>query len=152
MSPARPHPSQIVDLSTSKPAQIGDQVDLVDARGGRWRIATGVRSHEVSFKLPDDVADGEAAVRVGRTKDGVDSFGAPMTFVITSGPVPLGGVALGMTPVAPGQWTDLLKDHLVEYRAPTSGIASRSSSSRATSRSSLGPPVPMGFMSRCPRR
>jgi hypothetical protein len=45
----------------------------------------------------------------------VDSFGAPLTFVITSGPLPLGGVALGMTPVAPGQWTDLLIDHLVEY-------------------------------------
>ena len=115
VSPARPHPSQIVTLTTSRPAQIGDQVDLVDGRGARWRIGTGVTPHEVSFKLPDEVADGEATVRVGRTRDGVDSFGAPLTFVITSGPLPLGGVALGMTPVAPGQWTDLLIDHLVEY-------------------------------------
>ena len=114
VSPERPHPSQIVDLSTSRPAQIGDQVDLVDARGGRWRIATGVTSHEVSFKLPDEVADGEATVRVGRTRDGVDRFGPPLTFVITSGPLPLAGVALGMAPVAPGQWTDLLRDRLVE--------------------------------------
>ena len=116
VSPERPHPSQIVTLTTRRPAQIGDQVDLVDARGRRWRIATGVTSHDVSFQLPDEVADGEATVRVGRTRDGVDSFGAPMTFVITSGPLPLGGVALGMTPVAPGQWTDLLRDYLVEYQ------------------------------------
>ena len=50
VSPERPHPSQIVSLTTSRPAQIGDQVvDLVDARGRRWRIATGVTSHDVSF-------------------------------------------------------------------------------------------------------
>ena len=151
VSPEQPHPSQIVTLTTRRPAQIGDQVDLVDARGRRWGIATGVTSHEVSFQLPDEVADGEATVRVGRTRDGVDSFGAPMTLVITSGPLPLGGVALGMTPVAPGQWTDLLR---ITWSSTSSAepIALTSSSSRGTLPSSSGPPVRMGYISRCQRR
>jgi hypothetical protein len=71
ISPERPHPAQVVLLATTMtPAQIGEQVELTDARGAQWRIPTGVSALGISFKLPDDVADGEAtrssAPRVSR--------------------------------------------------------------------------------------
>jgi hypothetical protein len=112
VSPERPHPSQILEIRTRIPAQAGDQVELIDARGKEWRIATAISSHRVTFKLPDDVADGEATVRVGRIEGGAGRLSTPLTFVITSGPAPLKpSTAGGMKAVAPGQWTDLVADH-----------------------------------------
>ena len=66
--------------------------------------------------LPDEVADGEATVRVGRSEAGVDRLSPPVTFAITSDPLPLDTLAVPlMTPVAPGQWTDLVKDHVTDF-------------------------------------
>jgi hypothetical protein len=116
ISPARPHPAQIVFVQTRPPAYVGDYVELTDAVAHVWRIPTGVSGSLVLFKLPDEVADGEAAVRVGRTRNGVDHFSAPLKFVATSGPSPLPPFAASMTyPVAPGQWTDLVVDADVEF-------------------------------------
>ncbi len=70
----------------------------------------------MSFILPDEVAEGEATIRVGKTRNGVDSFSAPLKVVVTSGPLPLKGLAAGMMKsVAPGQWTDLVTDSEVEF-------------------------------------
>jgi HEAT repeat protein len=116
ISPQRPHPSQTVFLATKTPAQVGVHVQLTDARGAQWRIATGVSPLEIVFMLPDEVADGEATVRVGRSEAGVDRLSPPVTFVITSDPLPLDTLAVAlMTPVAPGQWTDLVKGHATNF-------------------------------------
>jgi hypothetical protein len=112
----RAHPAQMVSLSTSAPAQLGDEVEMTDGRGALRRIPTGVSRSGVSFMLPDDVADGEATVRVGRTENGNDRFSAPLTFVVTSGPLPLNPLAVSlMKRVAPGQWTDLVVDADIEF-------------------------------------
>jgi hypothetical protein len=116
VSPERPHPSQGVLLATRTPAQVGDHVELIDGRGAVWRIGTGVSSLGVSFTLPDDVAEGEATIRVGRTQNGEDRFSTPLKFVVTSGPLPLKGLAAAMMKsVGPGQWTDLVTDNEVEF-------------------------------------
>jgi hypothetical protein len=114
--PSRPHPAQIVLLATKTPAPVGMNVQLSDARGTHWRIATGISALGIGFTLPDDVADGEATVRVGRSHNGVDMLSEPLRFPVTSGPLPLKTLAAAqMRPVAPGQWTDLVKDHEIEF-------------------------------------
>lgn len=66
--------------------------------------------------LPDDVADGRASIRLERLVDGAARLSAPLAFVITSAPLPLHPEAAGeMEPVAPGQWTDLVADHEIEF-------------------------------------
>lgn len=116
ISPSRPHPAQGVLLTTTTPARLGDHVQLRDARGNQWRLATGVSSLGISATLPDDVADGEASIRVGRRVDGEERLSAPLRFFVTSGPLPLKPLAVAlMTPVAPGQWTDLVRDHEIEF-------------------------------------
>jgi hypothetical protein len=116
VSPQRPHPAQIVSLSTSAPAQLDDQVEMRDGRGTVRRIPTGVSPSGVSFMLPDDVPDGEATVRVGRTQNGIDRFSAPLKFLVTSAPLPLNPLAMSlMKRVAPGQWTDLVVDADIEF-------------------------------------
>jgi hypothetical protein len=116
LSPPRPHPSQLVRLSTRSFAQVVDFVQVTDARGGTWRIPTGGSTTGIGFTLPDDVVDGEANVRLGRTENGVDRLSEPWSFLITSGPLPLSPAAVtAMTPVGPGQWTDLGRDHVIEF-------------------------------------
>ena len=153
VSPERPHPSQGVLLATRTPVQVSDQVEVIDGRGAQWRIATGVSSLGVSFTLPDDVAEGEATVRVGRTQDGVDRYSTPLKFVVTSGPLPLKPLAVAlMTPVAPGQWTDLIRDHEIEFeirRADRIDVEFRQGdvtiSTQATGPDSLHVQVPAGL-------
>lgn len=116
VSPERPHPSQGVLLATTTPAQAGDHLELIDGRGVLWRMGAGVSSLGFSFTLPDDVAEGEATVRAGRAQDGADRFSASLKFLITSSPLPLKRLAAAMMKsVAPGQWTDLVKDADVEF-------------------------------------
>ena len=116
LSPPRPHPSQLVRLSARPFAQVVEFIHLTDARGRQWRIRTGGSTGGAGFRLPDDIADGEASVQAGRIENGVERLTEPLRFSITSGPLPLSQPAVGaMTPVAPGQWTDLGKDHLIEY-------------------------------------
>jgi len=116
VSPARPHPAQMVSLSTSAPAHFGDEVEMIDARGKLWRIPAAVSRATVSFALPDDVAEGEATVRVGSRQNGTDRLSAPLKLVVTSGPLPLNPLAVSsMKAVAPGQWTDLAVDADIEF-------------------------------------
>jgi hypothetical protein len=116
ISPPRPHPSQLVRLSTGSFARVVEFVQLTDARGAQWRIRAGGSTEGVGFRLPDDAADGEASVRVGRIENGVERLSDPLRFSIISGPAPLKTLAIeGMTPVAPGQWTDLGRDHELEF-------------------------------------
>lgn len=62
------------------------------------------------------MAEGEATVRVGRREGGVDRFSTPLTFVITSSPLPLKPLAVAMMKsVAPGQWIDLVGDQDVAF-------------------------------------
>jgi hypothetical protein len=116
ISPPRPHPAQMVLLATLRPSQIDSTVELIDASGKLWRPQTGVSSRDISVLLPDEVAEGEATVRVRRTENHVESFSAPFTFFVTAGPLPLkpSAVAL-MTSVAPGQWTDLVDDYEIGF-------------------------------------
>lgn len=87
-----------------------------DARDRQWRIATDVSSLGISLTLPDEVADGEASIRLGRSVNGAERFSAPLRFLITAGPLPLKSLAVSlMTPVAPGQWTDLVKGDEIEF-------------------------------------
>jgi hypothetical protein len=114
--PARVHPAQMVLLISKTPAQVDDLAELTDARGRQWRMATGVSSQGIGLLLPDEVADGEASIRVGRSVNGAERFSAPFRFLVTSGPLPLESSAVSlMTPVAPGQWTDLVKDADIEF-------------------------------------
>jgi hypothetical protein len=116
LSPVRPHPAQLVHVSIGKPARAGDHVQVTDARGTEWRIATGVDGLALLFRLPDDVADGPASIRVERIVDGAARLSPPLAFFITSAPLPLSPDAAGaMKPVAPGQWTDLGVDHEIEF-------------------------------------
>jgi hypothetical protein len=109
--PQRPHPEQAVFVVAKTPAQAGDYVQLMDARGTQWHIETGISVFGLNFTLPDEVADGEASLRVGRHRNGVDRLSAARRFVVTSGPLPLKSEAVAfMKPVAPGQWTDLARD------------------------------------------
>ena len=116
ISPPRPHPAQGVLLDTKAPAQIDDRVQLTDARGRQWRIATGISSYGISLTLPDEVADGATSLQVVRRENGGDRLSAPLVFFVTSEPLALNPSAVGlMTPVAPGQWTDLAKDGESEF-------------------------------------
>ena len=116
VSPAPAHAAQGVLLTSKSPAQVGDVVELTDARGRRWRIATGASALGISLTLPDEVADGEARIRLGRRVNGQEQFSAPLEFLVTSGPLPLKSLAVAlMKPVAPGQWTDIVKDHQIEF-------------------------------------
>jgi hypothetical protein len=116
MSPTRPHPSQLVRVSTRPFNQVVEYVRLTDSQGRQWQLRTGGSSDGVGFRLPDDIADGEASVQAGRTEYGVERLSEPLRFSITSGPLPLSAAAAGvMRPVAAAQWTDLGKDHLIEY-------------------------------------
>lgn len=109
ISPARPHPAQLVRLSTERPAQLHSSVELVDASHAQWRIETAISSRGITFALPDEVAEGEAIVRLSRAQNGVERFSAPLTFFVTSDPFPLNPRAVArMMPVASGQWTDVI--------------------------------------------
>jgi HEAT repeat protein len=117
ISPPRPHPSQMVFLHSRTPtARLGDHVQLIDARGRQWRLGAGVQFAGIVLALPDEVADGEASIRIGRDEHGVENLSEPLTFVVTSGPLPLTtSVVTYMKPVAPGQWTDLSEDWETEF-------------------------------------
>ena len=116
VSPARPHPAQMVLLSTDRSADLGSRVELTDASGAQWSPQTGVSSRIISVLLPDEVAEGEATVRVRRTEHGVDTFSAPFRLFVTSAPLPLNPSAVArMKPVAPGQWTDLVDDNEIGF-------------------------------------
>lgn len=116
VAPAQAHPAQGVLLTSKTPAQVGDVVELTDGRGRQWRIATGASALGISLMLPDEVADGEASIRLGRNVNGEERFSAPLRFLVTSGPLPLKSLAVAlMKPVAPGQWTDIVKDHEIEF-------------------------------------
>jgi len=121
ISPPRPHPSQWVFLHSRTPtARLGDHVQLIDARGRQWRLGTGVQllgpEIAIGLVLPDEIADGEASIRIGRDEHGVENLSAPIRFVVTSGPLPLTtSIVVCMKPVAPGQWTDLSKDWDTEF-------------------------------------
>ena len=106
--PAHPHPAQLVAVETGHLGQVVDYMQLMDARGTQWRIPVGAYPGSVNFRLPDEVADGEASVRAARKENGVERLSEPLRFSITSAPLPLPGFATsGMPQVAPGQWTDL---------------------------------------------
>ena len=82
---------------------------LTDARGRQWRIEPGVSRTGIGLGLPEDVADGEASIRIARIDNGSERWSAPITFAVTSGPLPLSESAVTeMIPVAPGQWSDLV--------------------------------------------
>jgi hypothetical protein len=116
ISPQRAHPAQRILLTTKAPAHIGDAVQLTDARGRTWRLASGVSSLGIGVTLPDEVADGEASIRLERQVNGEQRLGAPLTFSVTSGPLPLKPLAVAlMQPVSPGQWTDLVRDSEIEF-------------------------------------
>jgi HEAT repeat protein len=116
ISPERAHPAQFVLLSTKTPAQRGDQVQLIDARGRQWHTPAGISSLGMSLILPDEMADGDASVRVVRNENGFERQSEPLRFVVTSGPLPLKSLAVAlMKPVAPGQWTDLVTDAEIEF-------------------------------------
>ncbi|HXG90368.1 MAG TPA: HEAT repeat domain-containing protein [Vicinamibacterales bacterium] len=114
--PERPHPAQLVSIATRAGAQVDDEVELTDARGTRWRLLAGVSSDDLLVALPDEIADGQATVRVVGTDHGVERLSAPLKFWVTSGPLPLKAFAVErMTPAAPGQWTDLAVDNEIEF-------------------------------------
>jgi hypothetical protein len=116
ISPARPHPAQMVSLATARTAQIDSSVELTDASNRQWQISPGVSPRDVNFILPDEVADGEAAIRVRWIEGGVERFSAPFKFIVTSAPLPLERQAVTlMKPVAPGQWTDLGTNYEIDW-------------------------------------
>ena len=88
MSPTRPHPSQLVRVTTRPFNQVVEYVRLTDSQGRQWQLRTGGSSAGVGFRLPDDIADGEASVQAGRTEYGVERLSEPLRFSITSGPLP----------------------------------------------------------------
>lgn len=64
-------------------------------------------------RLPDEIADGEATLRVVSAMNGTTRSSGAWTFRVTSDPLPLDTAAIElMTPVAPGQWTDLVTSDL----------------------------------------
>jgi hypothetical protein len=116
MSPTRPHPSQLVRVSTRPFNQVVEYVRLTDSQGRQWQLRTGGSSDGVGFRLPDEIADGEASVQAGRTEYGVERLSEPLRFSITSAPLPLPGFPTsGMPQVAPGQWTDLGRSGETEF-------------------------------------
>ena len=109
ISPSQPHPSQQVWLDTRVPPQRDDALELIDARGVRWPFEAPASEHGFVVVLSDDVAEGEAAIRVLRKRGAAGS--PPFKFRITSGPSPLTTTALAfMKPVAARQWTELWLD------------------------------------------
>jgi len=102
------HPAQFVLLRTATPPQINDKVQMADARGKEWRIDPGVLPLGIGVWLPDDMADGAAHVRLVRMVSGEEKLSAPLDLLVTSAPLPLDASAVAwMTPVPPGQWTEL---------------------------------------------
>jgi hypothetical protein len=107
--PSTAHPAQGVDIDTKNPPPVDVYAQLTDARGRQWRIEPGVSRTGISLGLPEDVAEGEASIRVARIDNGSERWSAPITFAVTSGPLPLSESAVTeMIPVAPGQWSDLV--------------------------------------------
>jgi hypothetical protein len=116
ISPRQPHPSQSVLIATATPPHRDDYVQLTDAQGTRWRLVESISTEGVGARLPDEVAEGEASVQVGRTVNGRELLSAPRKFVVTSSPLPLKEtVVAGMTPAAPGEWTDFQTDSETDF-------------------------------------
>lgn len=116
ISPRTPHPAQGVILRSKAPVQIGDHIQLTDARGRQWRLSPGLSSLGFLVTLPDEVVDGEASVQLVRRINNEERLSAPLKFVVTSGPLPLSTVAVSaMRSVAPGESTDLGRDREVEF-------------------------------------
>jgi hypothetical protein len=142
ISPERAHPGQGATLYTKTPTNIGDEIELVDGRGAMRRIRAGVSAYTLHFTLPQDMAEGQATARVGKQRDGVFTFSAPLSFIVTSDPLPLKPLAAGgMTSVAPGQWTDLIKDHEIEFEVRRSDRidVEFAQGGRAVTRQTTGP-------------
>ena len=110
VSPSRVHPTQWVWVDATA-AGHDDDVRLVDARGRQWHLHASVDSLGFSVMLPDEVAEGEASLQLGRIENGAEVWSPPLTLDVTSAPLPLNPVAVAlMTPVAPGQWTEFAWD------------------------------------------
>ncbi|HMF57763.1 MAG TPA: hypothetical protein VK619_15580 [Pyrinomonadaceae bacterium] len=85
-----------------------DEIEITDSLGNVHRFDSGASAQDVAFDVPKNMPEGSATVRVGITREGVGSFSQPLSFVVTSGPVPLELWSNGMKPVAPGQWANLV--------------------------------------------
>ena len=107
--PPLTRPRQTISIGTKHPMQFTDYILLTDADGRQWRLNNaGMSLDSIYLKLPDEVADGEALVRVGREVNGREQISEPISFFVFSGPLPLDpSVVKNMTPVAAGQWTYL---------------------------------------------
>jgi hypothetical protein len=85
-----------------------DQIELTDAAGKVTSFAAGGSRNDIDFIVPKDAAEGPLAIRIGNRKYGNNQFTEPVIFHVTNDPLPL-DLALGlMTPVASGQWLDLI--------------------------------------------
>jgi len=108
ISPAKAHPAQLLFVATKRPPSVDSTIELTDASHAQWRIPAGHSPRDVTFTIPDDVAEGEAIVRVRQNDNAMERISAPFTIVVTAAPLPLDAQAIAqMKPVAPGQWTDL---------------------------------------------
>ena len=97
-----------------------DEVEIVDARGSVFRVPTSSSSSSASsgFKVPDDIADGEATFEVVEQRSGAQLRSNKVKLQILNVPLPTEILPDGVRPVAPGQWLDIGVEDNPPYGEP----------------------------------
>jgi hypothetical protein len=117
-----PRAAQAGDIASVEGTNFGpsDEVEIVDARGSVFRVPTSSSSASASsgFKVPDDVADGEASFEIVEQRSGAQLRSNKVKFQILNVPLPTEILPDGVRPVAPGQWLDIGVEDNPPYGEP----------------------------------
>lgn len=106
LSPKSGAPGTLVFLP-ARGFHVNDEIELTDAAGKVTSFETGGSSRGTAFNVPDDAAEGPMMIRIGSRKHG-HQFTEPVKFMVTNDPLPIDLLPGSISPVAPGQWLDLV--------------------------------------------
>ncbi|MEW6732086.1 MAG: hypothetical protein AB1489_12230 [Acidobacteriota bacterium] len=89
---------------------IYDEIELIDGQGEvrRFPCNSSSSATAAAFTLPNNLPDGEASLYVVERRSGNEQRSGKLSLMISNGPVPLDVWGSWLTPVAPGQWLDLV--------------------------------------------
>ena len=108
----RPHLPQAGEMVWIEGSGFSDSDDIVltDAGGKAHHFSGGRTSgaDTAAFPLPDDLPVGEATLRIVEGRSGASLSSNSLPLRIVAGPTPLSLESDWLSPVAPGQWIDLV--------------------------------------------
>ena len=110
--PARPHPSQPVEIESMPPPLSDDTIELTDSKGVSWPATAYPMPMGFFLILPARIPEGDAVVRARRSS----TLSAPLVLHVTTAPMPLPESAIEyMKPSAAGQFTMIWPDAAAEF-------------------------------------